>query len=195
MNVWSLVQCPVLFSEQAGSQRDDRPVRITESTMSSAVIKKHSLRPDCTKRTFSRIRADQPTSSEKCVAGSLIALPGCVDQETHAHIITSGADKKNWTFATICDCDRKLDNCFIKTLDCKKTMRCHGNNNARWREQWCHVDSDRFFSVNKVSARLTVNKFVDVVLSSYDYFQVSQISTDPPVEMLSIGPYFTSLKL
>ena len=58
-------------------------------------------------------------------------------------------------------------------------MRCHGNNNARWREQWDHVDSDRFFSVNKVYAPLIVIKFVDVVLSSYDYFQASQISTDP----------------
>ena len=41
------------------------------------------------------------------------------------------------------------------------------------------MDSDRFFSVNKVYAPLTVNIFVDVVLSSYDYFQASQISTDP----------------
>ena len=41
------------------------------------------------------------------------------------------------------------------------------------------MDSDRFFSVNKVYAPLTVNKFVDVILSSYDYFQASQISTDP----------------
>ena len=68
-------------------------------TCPSALTKKRSLRPDCTKRTFSRIRADQPTSSEKSVAGSLIPLPGCVDkthvyQETHAQIKTSGADRK-----------------------------------------------------------------------------------------------------
>ena len=41
------------------------------------------------------------------------------------------------------------------------------------------MDSDRFFSVNKVYAPLTVNEFVDIVLSSYDYFQASQIGTDP----------------
>ena len=40
------------------------------------------------------------------------------------------------------------------------------------------MDSDSFFSVNKVYAPLTVNKLVDVVLSSYDYIQASQISTD-----------------
>ena len=45
------------------------------------------------KMNISRIRADQPTSSEKSVGGSLIPLPGCVDkthvyQETHAQIKT-----------------------------------------------------------------------------------------------------------
>ena len=41
------------------------------------------------------------------------------------------------------------------------------------------MNSDRFFTVNKVYVLLTVNTCVDVVLSSYDYFQASQISTDP----------------
>ena len=41
------------------------------------------------------------------------------------------------------------------------------------------MDSGRFFSVSKVYAPLTVNKFVDVVLSRYDYFQAYQISADP----------------
>jgi hypothetical protein len=38
---------------------------------------------------------------------------------------------ENWTFAAIYEYDRKPANCFIKTLDYKKTMRCHGNSNAR----------------------------------------------------------------
>ena len=130
-----IAQCPVLFSEQAGSQRDDQlkhrptisdrpssaptarrvhgPTTVARNiarcrhnttrvrrnnTCPSAVIKKRSLRPDCTERTFSRIRADQPTSSEKSVAGSLIPQPCCVDkthvyQYTHAQIKTSGADE------------------------------------------------------------------------------------------------------
>ena len=57
------------------------------------------------------------------------------------------------------------------------------------------MDSNRFFSVNKVYAPLTVNECADVILSSYDYFQASQICTDPAGRNVIDRSIFTSLKL
>ena len=41
---------------------------------------------------------------------------------------------------------------------------------------WTRIVSSQLINIY---APLTVNKLFDVVLSSYEYFQVSQISTDP----------------
>ena len=70
--------------------------------------------------------SDQPTSSEKSVAGSRIPLPDCVD--THAQIQTFAAnDKLGHVLPSVTVIG---NNCFLTIFDYKKTMCCHGDKNV-----------------------------------------------------------------
>ncbi len=90
------VHGPTLVARNVTRSRHNTTRVRRNNTCPSAVTNKRSLRPDCTKRTFSRIRADQPTSSEKSVAGSLIPLPVCVDKTSLSSLSRNACADQNF---------------------------------------------------------------------------------------------------